>query len=113
LSSIVAGSNLDALYLSRLVRKAFAVPRFFFNQIDGEHKPDDEGLEFPSLEQARTEAVRYAGEVLCHRPDLISTGDDFRVEANRSNVELRPAGPHGRLCEALSVDVCKAFSILA
>ena len=54
--------------------------RFFFNQIDGEYKPDDEGIEFASLEEARTEAVRYAGEVLCDQPGLIWQGEDFRVE---------------------------------
>jgi hypothetical protein len=57
-----------------------AVPRYFFNQIDGQYKFDDEGLEFQSLDQARTEAVRYAGEVLCHEPDVLWEGDDFRVE---------------------------------
>jgi hypothetical protein len=56
------------------------MPRFFFNQIDGEYKPDDEGLEFPSIDDARTEAVRYAGEVLCHQPGIIWQGDDFRIE---------------------------------
>lgn len=54
--------------------------RFFFNQINGEFKKDDEGLEFASLEDARTEAVRYAGEVLCHQPGVVWQGEDFRVE---------------------------------
>jgi hypothetical protein len=57
-----------------------AVPRYFFNQIDGQYKPDDNGLEFSSLERARTAAVQYAGEVLCHDPDVLWEGDDFRVE---------------------------------
>jgi hypothetical protein len=61
------------------------VPRFFFNQIDGEHKPDDEGLEFPSLDEARTEAVRYAGKVLCDQPGVVWQGDDFRVEVTDEN----------------------------
>jgi hypothetical protein len=60
--------------------RSHAVPRYFFNQIDGQYKPDDEGLEFQSLDQARTEAVRYAGAVLCHEPDVVWEGDDFRVE---------------------------------
>lgn len=54
--------------------------RYFFNQIDGERKPDDEGLEFESIDQARLEAVRYAGEVLRYHPTLVWTGEDFRIE---------------------------------
>jgi hypothetical protein len=56
------------------------VTRYFFNQIDGVFKPDDEGLEFATLEEARTEAVRYAGEVLRDHPTLVWQGEDFRVE---------------------------------
>jgi len=83
--SAVTAFRLGALHLQRLVRKAFAVPRFFFNQIDGKHKPDDKGLEFPSLEEARTEAVQYAGEVLRHQPDVIWQGEDFRIEVTDEN----------------------------
>lgn len=54
--------------------------RYFFNQMDGEFKPDDEGLEFPSLDDARLEAVRYAGEVLRDRPSIVWQGEDFRIE---------------------------------
>lgn len=56
------------------------VPRYYFNQIDGEFKPDDEGLELASMHDARLEAVRYAGEVLRDHPSLVWKGDDFRVE---------------------------------
>jgi len=40
------------------------VPRYFHNEIGGQLKPDDAGLEFPSIEAARVEAVRYAAEAL-------------------------------------------------
>jgi hypothetical protein len=56
------------------------VSRYFFNQIDGEFKPDDEGLELASLDDARFEAVRYAGEVLRDRPSVVWQGEDFRIE---------------------------------
>jgi len=56
------------------------VHRYFFNEIGGQLKPDDAGLEFPSIEAARVEAVRYAAEVLRERPTLIWAGEDFRVE---------------------------------
>jgi hypothetical protein len=56
------------------------VARYFFNQINGVFKPDDDGLEFGTLEAARIEAVRYAGEVLRDHPTLVWQGEDFRVE---------------------------------
>ena len=56
------------------------MPRFFFNQFDGDYKPDDEGLELASLDDARLEAVRYAGEVMRDKPGIAWTGQDFRVE---------------------------------
>lgn len=54
--------------------------RYFFNQLDGEFRPDDEGLEFASMTDARLEAVRYAGEVLRYHPTLVWKGEDFRIE---------------------------------
>jgi hypothetical protein len=54
--------------------------RYFFNQYDGLFKPDDSGLEFATIDHARVEAVRYAGEVLRDHPTLVWTGEDFRVE---------------------------------
>ena len=42
--------------------------RYFFNEFDGEYKADDSGLELPSMDDARFEAVRYAGEVLPRPP---------------------------------------------
>lgn len=54
--------------------------RYFFNQVDGEIKLDDDGIEFDSINEARLEAVRYAGEVLRYHPTLVWTGQDFRIE---------------------------------
>lgn len=59
--------------------------RYFFNQVDGELKTDDVGLEFASISDARVEAVRYAGEVLRDHPTLIWKGEDFRVEVTDGN----------------------------
>ena len=39
-----------------------AVSRFFFHVEGG---PDDLGLELPSIAQAKCEAARYAGHLLC------------------------------------------------
>lgn len=54
--------------------------RYFFNQFDGQFKADDEGLELSTINEARLEAVRYAGEVMKDHPTLVWTGQDFRVE---------------------------------
>jgi hypothetical protein len=59
--------------------------RYFFNQIDGEFKVDDRGLEFESLDRARLEAVRYAGEVMRDHPTLAWAGEDFRIEVTDEN----------------------------
>ena len=59
--------------------------RYFFNQVDGELKTDDVGVEFASISDARVEAVRYAAEVLRDHPTIIWKGEDFRVEVTDDN----------------------------
>ena len=54
--------------------------RYFFNEFDGAYKRDDRGLELPTIEKARLEAVRYAGEAMRDQPELAWRGDEFRVE---------------------------------
>ena len=54
--------------------------RYFFNEFDGAYKRDDLGLELPTIEKARLEAVRYAGEAMRDQPELAWKGDKFRVE---------------------------------
>jgi len=61
------------------------VARYFFNEFDGQYKLDDKGLEMPTLEKARLEAVRYAGEAMRDQPDLAWKGDEFRVEVTDDN----------------------------
>ena len=62
--------------------------RYFFNQLNGEVKVDDQGLEFASIRDARIEAVRYAGEVIKDHPTLVWTGEDFRIEVTDENALL-------------------------
>lgn len=61
------------------------MPRYFFNEMGGTYKKDDDGLEFASLADARLEAVRYLGEVLRDQPDVVWAGEDFRVEVTDAN----------------------------
>jgi hypothetical protein len=57
---------------------------FFFNQLNGKLKPDDEGTECATVNDARIEAVRYASEVMREHPTLIWTGQDFRIEVTNA-----------------------------
>jgi hypothetical protein len=54
--------------------------RYFFNTRDGGIDRDDHGQELASPNEARTAAVRFAGEVLRDDPSLVWQGRDFRVE---------------------------------
>ena len=54
--------------------------RFFFNQLDGAFKPDDQGIELATIAEARLEAVRYAGEVMRDHPTIVWAGEDFRIQ---------------------------------
>lgn len=58
---------------------------FYFNQLNGEIKPDDEGMDCGSVNDARIEAVRYASEVMNEHPTLIWTGQDFRIEVTNGD----------------------------
>ena len=62
--------------------------RYFFNQLNGELKIDDDGMDFPSIRDARIEAVRYAGEVIKDHPTLVWSGEDFRIEVTDENALL-------------------------
>lgn len=54
--------------------------RYFFNLAGAVHDPDNEGIELPSMSDARIEAARYGGEYLLGRPEAAWLGDEFRVE---------------------------------
>ncbi len=59
--------------------------RYFFNIAGAVSDPDDEGLELDSLSTARIEAVRFAGEYLRERPEVVWLGDEFRVEVTNTD----------------------------
>lgn len=54
--------------------------RYFFNLAGAVGEPDDKGLEIASLSDARIEAVKFAGDYLRDRPELVWMGEEFRVE---------------------------------
>lgn len=53
---------------------------YYFNLAGAVHDPDEEGLELASLSDARIDAARFAGEYLRDRPEVVWTGDEFRIE---------------------------------
>lgn len=55
------------------------MPQYFFNLENHEHIPDEDGIELAGAEEARIQAVIFAGEYLRHNPSLIWDGRKFCV----------------------------------
>lgn len=53
---------------------------YFFNIAGAVYDRDLEGFELASLSDARIAAVKFAGETLRDRPEVVWRGDEFRVE---------------------------------
>lgn len=67
------------------------MPRYFFHVVDGSFMPDHEGMECASLSEAKSAAVRAAGEMLHDQGiDLWRTGhwDMFVCDAG-NNTRLK------------------------
>ena len=56
------------------------MPRYHFNIHDGIRGRDADGLEFATWQDARSEAVRYAGEVLTEDSKRVALDEDWRME---------------------------------
>lgn len=59
--------------------------RYFFNLAGAVHDPDNEGIELPSLGDARVLAATHAGEILRDRPGVVWGGEELRVEVTDEN----------------------------
>jgi hypothetical protein len=57
-----------------------AMPLYHFHIHDGVSTPDVEGTELGNVEQAREQAVRLAGELLCMHPRAFWQGDEWVME---------------------------------
>ena len=55
------------------------MPRFHFHTEDGRCYPDEDGIELPTFEAARTQAVIVLGEVLKEQPELFLEHDCLRI----------------------------------
>ena len=61
------------------------MPLYFFDITDGTRECDLEGSEFPSLDEARTQAIKFTGELLRHHSDIIWEGHDLKVEVSNGD----------------------------
>ena len=58
------------------------MPLFFFDISNGRPDRDAEGFECATLDQARTQAIRFTGELLKFHSDWIWEGHDLRVQVS-------------------------------
>lgn len=63
--------------------------RYFFNLAGAVEDPDDDGFEFEDLSDARINAAIFAGEYLRDRPEVVWSGNEFRVEVTDSEGVLQ------------------------
>jgi hypothetical protein len=56
------------------------MPRFYFHIFDGRDLRDDEGIELSHFQEARVEAIRYAGEILKDDAHRIALGEDWSMD---------------------------------
>jgi hypothetical protein len=87
------------------------VPRFYFHVTDSRDYPDLQGTELPSIEAARTEAVRFSGRLLEKAADTFWDGQEWHMRITDENdltlftllfvgmdaAHNRPRGPHPRI----------------
>jgi hypothetical protein len=55
------------------------MPRYFFDMDNHKHDVDEEGTELPSADDARIQAVVFAGDYLRDQPGLVWDGSQFAV----------------------------------
>ncbi len=64
------------------------MPRYYFNRMDGGVDLDIDGMELRDLEDARIEAVLFAGQTLKDRPELLWSGHELRIQVSGREREL-------------------------
>lgn len=79
------------------------MPRYFFDIVDGEDLPDLVGSEWPDIQAARVEAVRYSAEVLKEMPDRFWNAEEWTMTV--STAEKTPQFTLKFIAETLSADL--------
>ncbi|BCA62788.1 hypothetical protein HMP09_2022 [Sphingomonas sp. HMP9] len=55
------------------------MPRYFFDIDNHKHVNDDDGTDLPDDEEARVQAIIFAGDYLSDHPGIARHGAQFRV----------------------------------
>lgn len=82
------------------------MPRFFFDITDSHDFPDAQGAEFPDLEAARLESVRYAAEILGEMPEQFWNCEEWMMTVRDRN--RKPLFKLKVLAEPMTVDSAAA-----
>ncbi|RYD56172.1 MAG: hypothetical protein EOP60_05370 [Sphingomonadales bacterium] len=61
-----------------------SMPRYYFDIKDGQEFRDNEGSDWPDLDAARIEAVRYSAEVLKEMPERFWNCHEWRMTVSDS-----------------------------
>jgi hypothetical protein len=61
------------------------VPRYFFHVADGENYPDLQGTVLHNDAEARTEAVRFSGQLLSDKPEKFWSGEEWKMRVTDHN----------------------------
>ena len=61
------------------------MPRYFFQVADGEDYPDLQGTVLDNDAAARTEAVRFSGQLLSDTPDKFWSGQEWKMTVTDGN----------------------------
>ena len=61
------------------------MPRYFFHRVDGGFDADRIGTELRDIQDARIEAVAFAGETLRKHPDIIWAGHEMTIQVTNES----------------------------
>ncbi|MGZ2412868.1 uncharacterized protein DUF6894 [Sphingomonas sp. F9_3S_D5_B_2] len=61
------------------------MPRYHFNVDDDQSHRNEEGVELPSLAEAKCQAVRYAGNLICDRSGDFWDRGEFAMTVTDEN----------------------------
>lgn len=65
------------------------MPRYYFHVHDGKDFPDLQGTVLPSVDAAKSEAVRFMADLLAHNPDGFWSGGEWTMHVTDArDVEL-------------------------
>lgn len=67
---------------------SFALPRYFFQVSGGNHVLDVEGSELPNPSAARTQGIRFAGEILRDMPTMLYETAELKIDVTAEDGQV-------------------------